>query len=64
VLAQRDGEGPADSSKLKDVVMKVHATLRHLTTEGRKMSRRSQSLSETPPTTRVASNRQSEERLP
>ena len=58
VLANKEGEEPDDSSKLKDVVMKVHSTLRHLTTEGRKRNRRSQSASEPPPTSRVASNGQ------
>jgi hypothetical protein len=56
LLARQDEDSSTNSSELKDVVMKVHATLRHLTTEARKKGRGSQSSAETPIANRTASN--------
>jgi hypothetical protein len=55
VLARKDEETALDSSELKDVVMSVHTTLRHLTTEARKKGRRSR-FSPEPQAKRAASN--------
>jgi predicted transcriptional regulator len=46
VLARKNEKASIDSSELKDVVMQVHSTLRHLTTDARKRNRRSQTSSE------------------
>jgi len=46
VLARKNDEASIDSSELKDVVMQVHSTLRHLTAAARKRNRRSQTSSE------------------
>jgi hypothetical protein len=55
VLSRNDEETSMDSSELKNVVMKVHWTLRHLTTEASKRSRRLRSSSESQ-AKRAASN--------
>ena len=46
VLARQKEGAEADSNELKDVVMKVHSTLRRLTAEGRKMGTRTHSSPE------------------
>jgi predicted transcriptional regulator len=56
VLARKNDEASVDSSELKDVVMQVHSTLRHLTTEARKRNRRSQSSAESLTAKSAASN--------
>lgn len=58
VLARKDNESLADSSILKDVVMKVHSTLRHLTTEARKKRNGSDSSAESPQAKQASSNQQ------
>ena len=58
VLARKDEESSAESAKLKDVVMKVHSTLREMKAEARKKSLYSEDASEPPPASRIASNRQ------
>jgi hypothetical protein len=56
MLTPRDGETPADSSELKDVVMKVHTTLRHLTVEARKKNRRTRIFTDESSAGNAASN--------
>ena len=56
MLARKDGETPADSNELRDVVMKVHSTLRHLTAEARKKNRRARTATEESPARNAASN--------
>lgn len=55
VLARNDQETAQNANALKDVVINVHSTLRHLTTAARKRGRRLQSSPE-PQATRAASN--------
>lgn len=55
LLSRREEETPGDSSKLMDVVIEVHSTLRHLTIEARRGARTSQASStQLPPTSSAA----------
>ena len=40
LLSRREGERGMDASRLVNVIVEVHSTLRHLTTEARKSTRR------------------------
>ena len=42
LLSRREGEPGPDSSKLVNVIVEVHSTLRHLTMEARRKTRRAQ----------------------
>jgi hypothetical protein len=57
VLARKDVETPADSNELKEVVIKVHSTLRHLTAEARKRNRHARASTDELPARNAASNR-------
>lgn len=57
VLMRKNGETSADSSELKNMVLKVHSTLRHLTAEARKGNRRPLASSD-PLAKNAASNHQ------
>jgi hypothetical protein len=54
VLSRQDEKGVLNSTELKDVILNVHSTLRHLTSEERK-NRHLQSSSE-PQAKRATSN--------
>lgn len=55
VLSRQDEQGALNSTELKAVVLSIHTTLRHLTSEARKDNRRPRPSSE-PQTKRAASN--------
>lgn len=48
VLSRKGEESSAESGNLKDVVMRVHSTLREMKAEARKKSLRTRNESETP----------------
>jgi hypothetical protein len=57
VLARKNEVASVDSRDIKDVLVQVHSTLRHLTTETRRRGRRFVSSSE-PPTVKGAASSQ------
>ena len=57
VLSRKDEENSAESGKLKDVVMRVHSTLREMKAETRKKELHTRTLSEPPPASGSTSTR-------
>lgn len=57
LLASRKGESPHDASRLAEVVLEVHSTLRRLNVEARRKRRGRVTLPEEPPAESAAAAR-------